>query len=449
MSSEETAISIDGVSKCYRVYGRPLDRLKQSLFPWKTYYKEHWALQPLKLQVGRGESIGIIGRNGSGKSTLLQCLAGTLTPTQGSVALHGKVAALLELGAGFNAEFSGRENIKLSAMVLGLSQEEVDERFASIAEFSGIEEFLDQPVKTYSSGMFARLAFAVVAHVDADILIIDEALAVGDTFFVQKCMRYLKDFQQHGTVFFVSHDVGSVMNLCNRAVWLDKGEAQLVGDPKEVCEAYLAHKYAEDMGIAYNPGPQRPDPADADPGVPVAVGPQQPKEAPAPLVTTTQHLSGIWFNEQAEGFGTGKATIDNVELLSTTGEKLELLHGGEQVCIRVSVSAVEEFSQPIVGFSIKDRLGQHLIGENSAIVETSQPITVGPGEQVIAEFIFAMPLLLTGEYSICAAVASGTLHDHVQHRWTHDALMFTVHSSSLAGVHVGVPMSEVRLSKQA
>ena len=325
MSSDQAAIEIVDLSKCYKVYDKPADRLKQFLFPWKKRYADQWALKDFNLSIRKGESVGIIGRNGSGKSTLLQCLAGTLTPTTGSVEVVGKVAALLELGAGFNPDFSGRDNVYLSGSILGLTHAQVNEKFDQIAEFSGVEDFLDQPVKTYSSGMFMRLAFSIVAHVDADILIIDEALAVGDAFFVQKCMRFLRKFQETGTVLFVSHDIGSVMNLCDRAAWLRDGELVNLGEPKVVCEDYLADKYSEEMGITRRTQAPKPRAPVNRPAI--------AKDATtAPLTTGSQVLSGIWFDPNATGFGTGFVTVDKVDLLSRNGEVLELLQGGRGGC---------------------------------------------------------------------------------------------------------------------
>jgi lipopolysaccharide transport system ATP-binding protein len=248
MSSNEIAISVANLSKCYQIYETPRDRLKQFVAPRlqrmagqtaKHYFREFWALKDVSLQVKKGETIGIIGRNGSGKSTLLQMICGTLTPTAGSIKTNGRVAALLELGSGFNPEFTGRDNIYMNASVLGLSNEDIDTRFSDIVAFADIGDFIEQPVKTYSSGMMVRLAFAVIANVDADILVIDEALAVGDAFFTQKCMRFLRDFMTRGTVLFVSHDTASIRSLCNRAIWLDKGQIVEMGQPKDVTERYL------------------------------------------------------------------------------------------------------------------------------------------------------------------------------------------------------------------
>lgn len=209
----------------------------------KSYYDTYWALRDVTLDVSRGESVAIIGRNGSGRSTLLQTICGTLTPTTGTATVRGRVAALLELGAGFNPEFTGRENVFLSAAILGLT--EIRERYDATAEFAGIGDFIEQPVKLYSSGMYARLAFAVAAHVDADVLIIDEILAVGDAAFTQKCMRFIRQFKKRGTLLFVSHDSTSVINLCDRALWLDRGTVRELGPSKDVCHNYLASIMAE------------------------------------------------------------------------------------------------------------------------------------------------------------------------------------------------------------
>jgi lipopolysaccharide transport system ATP-binding protein len=243
--SSDVSIRAAGLAKAYRVYPTPMDRLRQAAMPRlrrlaapllralgrpleaPPYFSEHWALRSLSFEVFRGETVGVIGRNGSGKSTLLQLICGTLTPSQGEVQVNGRVAALLELGSGFNPEYTGRENIFLNASVLGLSRAETEARLADILAFADIGEAVDQPTKTYSSGMAMRLAFAVIAHVDADVLIIDEALAVGDAYFQQKCLRWLRAFQKNGTVLFCSHDTGAVISFCTRAIWLDGGRVRI------------------------------------------------------------------------------------------------------------------------------------------------------------------------------------------------------------------------------
>ena len=229
---DDIAISVRNLSKCYQIYDQPHDRLKQSIYPRvqkfvgkppKQYFNEFWALRDVSFQVKKGETVGIIGRNGSGKSTLLQMICGTLNSTGGTIETRGRVAALLELGSGFNPEFTGRENVYMNASVLGLSREEIGARFDDIVAFADIGEFIEQPVKTYSSGMMLRLAFAVIAHVDADILIVDEALSVGDAIFAQKCMRFVRKFQEQGTLLVVSHDENAIKKFCQKALWLSNG----------------------------------------------------------------------------------------------------------------------------------------------------------------------------------------------------------------------------------
>lgn len=247
--SSEIAIKVENLSKCYQIYDTPRDRLKQFVVPRlqglagkapRQYFREFWALQDVSFEVKKGETVGIIGRNGSGKSTLLQMICGTLNPTSGSVETRGRIAALLELGSGFNPEFTGRENVYMNAAVLGLSREEVDARFDDIAAFADIGDFINQPVKTYSSGMYVRLAFAIQANIDPDILIVDEALAVGDAYFVHRCMARFHDLQRRGTtIIFVSHDASSVKRLCGRVLWLKDGNLTLVGNATTVVDAYL------------------------------------------------------------------------------------------------------------------------------------------------------------------------------------------------------------------
>jgi len=253
--SSEIVIRAQNLSKCYQIYNKPHDRLKQSIYPRlqhlvgvqpKQYYREFWALKDVSFEIRKGETVGIVGCNGSGKSTLLQMICGTLYPTGGVVETYGRIAALLELGSGFNPEFSGRDNVYLNASILGLTKEEVDEKFDDIAAFADIGEFIEQPVKTYSSGMFVRLAFAIQANVDPEILIVDEALAVGDTFFVHRCMLRFHELQKAGTsILFVSHDANAVRNLCSRAIWLDEGGIKLQGNSAKVVDAYLANLFGQ------------------------------------------------------------------------------------------------------------------------------------------------------------------------------------------------------------
>ncbi len=236
--SEEIAISLQNVSKCFKRYAHPVDRLKELLLPQKSYAQEFWALRDINLEVPKGQSVGIVGQNGSGKSTLLQIIAGTLTPVSGKVQVNGKVGALLELGSGFNPDFTGRQNVFFYGRLLGLSQREIEERFDDIAGFAEIGDFIDQPVKTYSSGMFVRLAFSVVTQVDAEILIVDEALSVGDMYFQKKCIERMKSLKKQTSILYVSHSITSVRNFCDRAIWIRNGNIEKDGECLLVCEAY-------------------------------------------------------------------------------------------------------------------------------------------------------------------------------------------------------------------
>jgi lipopolysaccharide transport system ATP-binding protein len=262
MSSDNVAIRVSDLGKCYHIYNAPRDRLKQFIlprlqrlanYPAQNYFREFWALRGVSFDVRKGESIGIIGRNGSGKSTLLQMIAGTLSPTQGKVEINGRVAALLELGSGFNADYTGRENVFMNAAVLGLSREEIETRFDEIAAFANIGDFIEQPVKMYSSGMLVRLAFAVSVCVNPDILIIDEALAVGDMAFQFKCLERLHQLIENGTtLLFVSHDINLVRSFCDQALLLDQGQTTAFGPSLEVTETYMMHARQEQVASTNN-----------------------------------------------------------------------------------------------------------------------------------------------------------------------------------------------------
>lgn len=449
MYSEDIAIRASNLGKCYEIYSNPRNRLKQFIFPKlqhllqlqpRQYFHPFWALKDLSLSIRCGETVGIIGRNGSGKSTLLQIICGTLYPSHGEVHTRGRIAALLELGSGFNPEFTGRENIYLNATVLGLSTEEINARLAEMIAFADIGEFIDQPVKTYSSGMLVRLAFSVIAHVDADILIIDEALAVGDAFFTQKCMRFLRGFMENGTILFVSHDTGSIKNLCNRAIWIDQGHMVQQGLPKEVCESYLQAYYEEQQGASKSSAHKLPG----------TVRHGNHYKTQRPIQDQDDGLSNILkisaFNPDASSFGKGGAVIEYVYLLDENQNSLPWIVGGEKVIIRISFHAIQDIDSPIVGFAIKDRLGQILFGENTFQSYRQKPLHCPAGKSFQADFTFHMPTLPAGQYSITTAVASGTQAEHEQHHWIHDAIFFTSESSSVSSGLVGIPMLSIALS---
>lgn len=440
MSDSEIAIKLQGISKCFHIYDKPHHRLMQGLLGGRRqYFKEFWALKDISFEIKKGETIGVIGRNGSGKSTLLQIICGTLTPTTGNMEVNGRVAALLELGAGFNPEFTGRENVYMNASIFGLSRKEIDARFDKIAAFADIGEFIEQTVKTYSSGMYVRLAFAVIAHVDADILVIDEALSVGDAFFTQKCMRFLRNFMKTGTVLFVSHDTASIKNLCNYAVWLEKGQMIQEGTPKEVCELYLEAFYEAQQGKGSTTKLKAFKKKDDS----LALKDQRLEFINASNLRND--LQVFKFNPEAASFGKGGAQIRDVSLLDENEHPLAWIVGGEKVILRIIVHASQNLDAPIVGFFVKDRLGQTLFGDNTFLSYKDQFIHCQEGDDLQTDFVFYMPLLPLGEYSITIATANGTQETHEQHHWIHDAILFKSESSSVSSGLIGIPMLEVKL----
>jgi lipopolysaccharide transport system ATP-binding protein len=451
MSSEvamaETVIEVNGVGKSYHMYERPSHRLWQALVgKRKSFFKDFWALRDVSFSIRRGQTVGIVGRNGSGKSTLLQMIAGTLNPTEGNIKVKGRVAALLELGSGFNPEFSGRENVYLNATILGLSHAQINQRLDSILAFADIGEFIDQPVRSYSSGMSVRLAFAVIAHVDADILIIDEALAVGDAFFSQKCMRFLREFQKRGTLLFVSHDAAAVTNLCENAVWLQNGRMRLSGTSQEVIEAYMTEQHV--VG--------RREAGDAN----VVVGQKRARRQvdDVPDVRAAARQEAGWSNRiqtfefdpenTGQEFGAQGARIVDVAIRDDSGKPISVVEGGELVRLQVRVSLQQRLCKLIVGFYVKDRLGQRLFGDNSYFACKDTPVSGEAGQSVLATFLFRMPVMPSGSYMIDAAVASGELHDHTQQHWIHDALEFRALDETMRFGLIGIPMLEITLENQ-
>ncbi|MEJ2789126.1 ABC transporter ATP-binding protein [Pseudoxanthomonas sp. CCNWLW251] len=435
-------MSVSALSKIYPIYERPQDRLLQSIMPRlqrvvgadvKSYHRTFKALDQVSFEVRRGQALGIIGRNGSGKSTLLQMICGTLQPTSGSVQLHGRVAALLELGAGFNPEFTGRENIHMSASVLGMTSAEVAAVYDDIVEFSGIDPvFIEQPVKIYSSGMYVRLAFAVIAHVNADVLIIDEALAVGDAVFVQKCMRFLRAFRERGTLLFVSHDTGSVINFCDSAIWLDRGEMRMHGDAESVSNAYLEYCAQQSYGEAVK---IRSIKRSSEAG-----------NGTAKALPADHDVKFALFDNIANSDGW---TSDRAEILSSVvtgkdGAVLNVAAGGERVRLTITARANGAIVSPIIGFFVKDRLGQSLFGDNT-FSHMQEPLTVSEGQILEAEFVFQLPMLPDGDYSMTVAIAEGDPWVNIQHHWVHDAVMIKVASTKLRYGLVGIPFEAVTM----
>lgn len=457
--SSDASIRVDRLGKRYEIYAQPADRLKQMVMPRvgrmvglgrRAYFREFWALRGVSFDVRRGETVGIIGRNGSGKSTLLQMVCGTLHPTEGVVQVSGRVAALLELGAGFNPEFTGKENVYLSGLLYGIPEATLRERFQSIADFADIGEFINQPVKTYSSGMYVRLAFAIAAHVDADTLVIDEALSVGDVRFTQKCMRFLREFQKHGTLLFVSHDTGAVTNLCSRAIWLDKGRQVMDGPARDVVERYLAEQHAADRAALGE--------AVAVPAVRRAAShpaPALPEDVVDPRMALLNGAGGrnrveiFEFDPAAVGseFGAGAMRIVDVKLTDGDGRQHRLIAGGEVADLSIEASVLETSEAPIFGFYVKDRLGQRLFGDNTYLSFQGRPVEARAGSRLRAHFRFRMPVLPSGDYSVDVALATGSQENHTQQHWIHDAISFKAHESSMRHGLVGIPMHSIEIEQ--
>lgn len=405
-----TAVRVEAVSKQYRIYDRPADRLKETITRgrWKAH-REFWALRDISFEVETGSTTGIIGPNGSGKSTLLQIVTGTLEPTHGSVSLNGRVAALLELGAGFSPEFTGIENIFMNAALMGLSKAETEQLLPEIASFAEIGDFLYQPLKTYSSGMYIRLAFAAAIAVNPQILIIDEALAVGDAVFQHRCTRRIKEMQANGTtILFVSHDPGAIRALCSRAILLNGGKMEADGPPSEVLNQYQKLIMARETTYAENQtdAPASDEELLLDDSIPI--------EAPS---HTFRH-------------GNGDAEILKLDLLNTSRQKVELVETGEQLFLRMFVLFHKAAEEPVFGFLIRNRHGIHLYGTNTDI----QQAGIGPvkaGEVIEANFSFNC-WLAPDNYSIAVAVHSV---DAISFEWLDGALFFqTISASPMEGV---------------
>lgn len=420
----DVAISVQNLTKTYRIFTHPVDRIKQALtLGSMRFHRSFTALEDVSFEIKKGEAIGIVGRNGSGKSTLLQLICGILKPTAGEVRVNGRISALLELGSGFNPEFTGRENVYFQGAIMGISRNEMDARFENIATYADIGEFIEQPVRTYSSGMFVRLAFAVIANVDADILVIDEALAVGDVFFQQKCMRHLRKFQSNGgTILFVSHDTAAVTGLCEKAVLLPHGgkTALILGTAKEVCQVYVRQLYSERSPICRTE-PRKGGTVDTEKKQEVRPSAYlRGGELPANTIQLTR------FRPDAESFGFGSIQIVDVWFEDSTKTKVLTVDGGAAVNLCIKAQALADIRWPAVGFTIKNYLGQYVFSEGTDLAFREHAPVIHNGDTWLVNFAFLMPILIEGDYSINVAVAEGVGDDHIQHHWIEDSI--TLHS---------------------
>jgi lipopolysaccharide transport system ATP-binding protein len=455
---ENTAVQCTSLGKCYQIYESPKARLKQAIWRGRRrYYREFWALRDVSFEVKRGESFGIIGHNGSGKSTLLQLICGTLTPTEGIIKTNGRIAALLELGSGFNPEFTGLENVYLNASMLGLSKEETEERLDDILAFADIGDFVMQPVKTYSSGMALRLAFAVVAHINADILIVDEALSVGDAFFTQKCMRFISRFRQDHCLLFVSHDANAITTLCERATMLKQGKSVALDTSKKIIELYTKEIYSTFQNVeqaqkySNDPEPHTGQAKEAqtiEPADWIDYRTELINNSSSPnLFTITRFEKGLG---DSESFGSGRAIIENVTLLDVASQKRIVAGlGGERIRLRVDALSLDTITNPVVGFLLKNEKGLTLLGDNTLNQRTEPRAdsyrTLEKGGRYYAEFEFTLPLLPTGKYSFTISLAEGSQEVHSQLQWMNDALLLESLNNCVSAGLAGVPMHKIVL----
>lgn len=422
MSSETTAteyaIEVNGLGKCYQIYDKPSDRLKQMLVRGrKQYYKEFWALKDVSFKIKKGETVGIIGRNGSGKSTLLQMICGTLNTTVGEVKVNGRVAALLELGAGFNPEFSGVENVYMAASLYGLSKEEVDQRFDAIATFADIGDHIHQPVKTYSSGMYVRLGFAIIANIDAEILIIDEALAVGDVLFQQKCLRFLKHFENTGnTILFVSHDHAMVNALCSDVLYLKRSHAVettcLFGQASDVIKIYLKDIYEQRLKNEDNVDLKRAS-----------------KSLLAPLNLRLKSKFEVLvteFNHNAHSTGTEDASITDAGFVDQDENKIYEFLTSEMVTFQVKIQARKLIEDVSLAIIIKDKNGVFIYADGTNGKVDGGNFNINKNDEMVVSFCFKFPILINSTYSIDMSLTSGDdLSNHLL-RWVYDSIIIKV-----------------------
>jgi len=423
-------IRAEGASKCFRIYRRPSLHLLELLsFGRRSFHETFWAVKHVDLQVERGCCLGIIGENGSGKSTLLRLLAGVIRPTSGRVVVDGRVSALLELGAGFNPQFTGRENISLNAAILGFTDAQTRERIPNIEKFAEIGDFIDRPVKTYSSGMFVRLAFAVAIHLDPDVLIVDEALSVGDYLFQQRCIRRILKMKADGvTIVFVSHDLEAVRVLADRVIWMNHGEVNLEGKTDDVVAKYVAAMIGRGRqeGLIEEPAGGPMDRTSGD----LVLSPDALEKIPVFLsdVPNVDHR-----------FGNGKARIEGIGIFNAEGSRISTTSQGDRICVRISVEFHEDVPHPNVGFMLRNRLGQDVTGTNVLFErERLEPAKVG--DRLSVDFVMDLPFLHSGFYYFSPAVANGELHEYEMCDWIDNACAIELAERSTTYGHIRIPI---------
>lgn len=422
MSSDNIAIRVESLSKCYQIYDRPQDRLKQSIMPRlqrlagrtpTRYFRDFWAVRDVSFEVKKGETVGIIGRNGSGKSTLLQMICGTISPTTGSIQTNGRIAALLELGSGFNPEFTGRENVYMNGAVLGLTKEEIDARFDDIAAFAEIGQFIQQPTKTYSSGMLVRLAFAVQACASPDILVVDEALAVGDAKFQAKCFERLKQLKGDGTsILLVTHSSEQIVTHCSQALLLNDGSVLADGEPR-----YVVNRY---MDLLF--GKERKEPSVRSLAAAKMPASETGNNGHSLNLVDDAFHSHVGYNPHEYRWGDGAATILDFYLAADNEPYPSAVTTGQMIKLRVAFKFHTELVRPILGITIKTKEGVTVYGVNSESLETDEIRLHGQkGTVSVAEAVFVCRLA-PGDYFISLGIATRQGEEVLPHDRRYDAI---------------------------
>ena len=441
------AIEVKDVTKVYRLYEKPIDRLKESLHPkHKSYHKDFYALNGLSFHVEKGQTVGIIGTNGSGKSTILKIITGVLTPTTGEVNVDGKISALLELGAGFNMDYTGIENIYMNGTMMGFTKKEMDEKLQDILDFADIGDFVYQPVKTYSSGMFVRLAFALAINVEPEILIVDEALSVGDVFFQAKCYRRMEEIRQNGTtILMVTHDMGSIIKYCDKVVLLNKGEFIAEGEPGRMVDLYkkiLANQMDSLKEELEN---------DFSGGMEIAGSEKKvmsSKEAAAAHSSTDGGLmkEKITINTDRTEYGDGRAEIFDLGLFDARGNLTNLLIKGETFTIKERIRFNAPLQNPIFTYTIRDKKGTDLSGTNT-MYEGADVKPVGPGDVYDVSFTQKMTLQ-GGEYLLSMSCTGFEGEEHVvYHRLYNVANITVISNKNTVGIYDMESEVETTLTK--
>ncbi len=390
----ENTIEVKNLVKSYKLYEKPSDRLKEVLLKGSCYHKDFLAVNDISFSVKKGETVGIIGRNGAGKSTLLKMITGVLKPSSGEIKLSGNVAALLELGAGFDAERNGIENIYLNGRINGMTKKEIDDSLDKVLEFADIGDFVHQPIKTYSSGMLVRLAFAAAVNVNPEILIVDEALSVGDARFQQKCYRKIREFKKNGTVLFVSHDTGAISSFFDRVIWLDDGTIYKEGEPGPIIEEYLSFMRYE-------------------------IKKDEPEEPEEAEVTENED------NTFKSCFGTNDAFFTRISLKNAAGKTVSQIRPGQDIIFDLMISTKKKIEDPIIGFNIKDTLGNELVVSNNIFEKVELP-PFEANRSYHYQWKLKFPYLHMGDYPVDMALANGTYAVHEQMHFVTDAIIVKV-----------------------